>query len=538
MLAVSLLTPQPLLLADEPFDGLDLRQTREVGAALRDHAAEGRTLFLSIHQISDAARVCDRFVLLSSGRVCAEGTIDELRTRTNATLARTLRTSKISSLPSRKIPVRVAAREGMARAAGVARVVGHAPADRTAGRGVVHQRRAHLRGAERLRRHGRGRWRSVFAAGRRLGADLQRLRAGGRVPPPVRRHSRRRRGSTERRAEAGTTAADARVLARRRQDDGAHRRVDPGVAAGSRGGGLWRGYGGHIYAPELGAVIAGHLLNAGLTIALASAAASLADHPSTAAIVTLSVTVGTWIVNFIAAVHGGIWERAAGYTPTAMVAEFQHGLIRADVVVAASALVALGLGVAAIWMRLGVPVSRKVYESIGAGAMASATIFAATFVTASRDLSENRMNSFPRADEEALERIHEPLRIEAHLAAEDPRRVDLERKALSKLRRVMPKMQVRYVANTSTGLFEQTDRALWRNLVRARRRRAMSRSTTAEGVLETIYSAGRDGAARRGRRQHFPRAPARGAAAARRGVFYGIWPALVIAAGVSPWRRQ
>jgi hypothetical protein len=58
---------------------------------------------------------------------------------------------------------------------------------------------------------------------------------------------------------------------------------------------LWRGYGGQIYAPELGAVIAGHLLNAGLTIALASAAASLADHPSTAAIVTLSVTVGTWI---------------------------------------------------------------------------------------------------------------------------------------------------------------------------------------------------------------------------------------------------
>jgi ABC-type multidrug transport system ATPase subunit len=81
MLGVGLLTPHPLLLADEPFDGLDLRQTREVGAALRDHAAEGRTLFLSIHQISDAARVCDRFVLLSGGRVCAEGTIEELAQR-------------------------------------------------------------------------------------------------------------------------------------------------------------------------------------------------------------------------------------------------------------------------------------------------------------------------------------------------------------------------------------------------------------------------------------------------------------------------
>ena len=79
LLGVGMLTPHPLLLCDEPFDGLDLRQTREVGAALREHAAAGRTLFLSIHQISDAARVCDRFVLLSGGRVCAEGTLAELQ---------------------------------------------------------------------------------------------------------------------------------------------------------------------------------------------------------------------------------------------------------------------------------------------------------------------------------------------------------------------------------------------------------------------------------------------------------------------------
>jgi ABC-2 type transport system ATP-binding protein len=78
VLAVGMLTPHPLLLTDEPFDGLDLRQTREVGAALRAHAAGGRTLFLSIHQISDAARVCDRFVLLSGGRVRGEGTLEEL----------------------------------------------------------------------------------------------------------------------------------------------------------------------------------------------------------------------------------------------------------------------------------------------------------------------------------------------------------------------------------------------------------------------------------------------------------------------------
>ncbi len=78
LLAIGLLTPQPLLLADEPFEGLDLRQTREIAAALREYAARGRTLMLSIHQISDAARVCDRFVLLSGGRIRGWGTLDEL----------------------------------------------------------------------------------------------------------------------------------------------------------------------------------------------------------------------------------------------------------------------------------------------------------------------------------------------------------------------------------------------------------------------------------------------------------------------------
>jgi len=78
LLAVGLVAPQPMLLADEPFDGLDLRQSREVAQTLRWYAAQGRTLFLSIHQIGDAARVCDRFVLLSGGRTCGEGTLDEL----------------------------------------------------------------------------------------------------------------------------------------------------------------------------------------------------------------------------------------------------------------------------------------------------------------------------------------------------------------------------------------------------------------------------------------------------------------------------
>jgi ABC-type multidrug transport system ATPase subunit len=88
-LALALSTPQPIVLLDEPFDGLDFRQTRRAMELLRARASSGRTLILSIHQLVDAARVCDRFLLLDHGRAIAEGNLQELRARagqTDATL--------------------------------------------------------------------------------------------------------------------------------------------------------------------------------------------------------------------------------------------------------------------------------------------------------------------------------------------------------------------------------------------------------------------------------------------------------------------
>ncbi len=155
-------------------------------------------------------------------------------------------------------------------------------------------------------------------------------------------------------------------------------------------------------------------------------------------------------------------------------------------------------------------------------------IFACTLARASWDTSESRGNSFPESDEQALRRIQTPLSIEAHLAPEDPRRVDLEHRALSKLRRVMPKLQVRYVSATSIGLFEQTNAGygeIWYDLGG---KKTMSRVTTAEGVLEAIYSlAGiappveNDEEIFRG---HPLAAPPNGAGL----IFYGIWPGLIL----------
>ena len=312
---------------------------------------------------------------------------------------------------------------------------------------------------------------------------------------------------------------------------------------------LWKLYGGSLYPPELATVALGHFVNAGLTIALGSAAAAITEHPSTAAIAALTVTVGTWIVNFIAAVQGGFWERLAAYTPTAMVAGFQQGLIRLDVVLIAVALIVSGLALSAIWLRLGVSEGRRVAESFGVAAALWVAIFACAFATASWDTSENRMNSFSPGDEHALRQIHDPLRIEAHLAPEDPRRVDLEHRALSKLRRIMPRLQVEYVSATSIGLFEQTSAHYGEIWYELGGRRAMSRTTTAEGVLEAIYSVADTRAAAGNRsadgsnrpvpdddifRGHPLAVQPKGAGA----IFYIIWPSVVVAAAFLVRRRH
>ena len=81
LLSLAWLAPQEVLLLDEPFDGLDLKQVRGVTSSFRELTKRGRSLLLSIHQLRDAERSCDRFVLLNSGGVVAAGTLPELQVK-------------------------------------------------------------------------------------------------------------------------------------------------------------------------------------------------------------------------------------------------------------------------------------------------------------------------------------------------------------------------------------------------------------------------------------------------------------------------
>ena len=103
---------------------------------------------------------------------------------------------------------------------------------------------------------------------------------------------------------------------------------------------------------------------------------------------------------------------------------------------------------------------------------------------------------------------------------------------LGKLRRTLPSVHIDYIAATRTGMFEQTAEAygeIWYDIAG---RRALNRSTTAESVLETIFSLTQvEPRAERADeifRGHPLAAVPRGAAL----IFYGIWPAAVVAAAI------
>ncbi len=68
-----------LLILDEPTAGLDPLMQHEFENLLRETADEGRTVFLSSHEMDEVQRVTDRIAIIKKGRLLAEDTVDGLR---------------------------------------------------------------------------------------------------------------------------------------------------------------------------------------------------------------------------------------------------------------------------------------------------------------------------------------------------------------------------------------------------------------------------------------------------------------------------
>jgi sodium transport system ATP-binding protein len=73
------------VLLDEPTNGLDVMATRRMRQFMRDLRAEGRCVLFSSHIMQEVAQLCDRVVVIASGRVVADDTPEALRQRTGET---------------------------------------------------------------------------------------------------------------------------------------------------------------------------------------------------------------------------------------------------------------------------------------------------------------------------------------------------------------------------------------------------------------------------------------------------------------------
>jgi ABC-2 type transport system ATP-binding protein len=77
-LAQSLVNDPKLLIFDEPTSGLDPVAHIEIRNLIESLKDQGKTVFLSSHQLSDVELVCDRVAILNYGRMVKTGSVDEL----------------------------------------------------------------------------------------------------------------------------------------------------------------------------------------------------------------------------------------------------------------------------------------------------------------------------------------------------------------------------------------------------------------------------------------------------------------------------
>jgi ABC-2 type transport system ATP-binding protein len=96
-IAAALLGDPATLILDEPVNGLDPEGVRWVRTLVRGLAAEGRTVLLSSHLMSEMAQTADQLIVIGRGRIIEDAPVEDIISRTNGTTVR-VRTPDLAAL--------------------------------------------------------------------------------------------------------------------------------------------------------------------------------------------------------------------------------------------------------------------------------------------------------------------------------------------------------------------------------------------------------------------------------------------------------
>jgi ABC-2 type transport system permease protein len=293
---------------------------------------------------------------------------------------------------------------------------------------------------------------------------------------------------------------------------------------------LWAAFGGHLNALETANLIFGHFLYGLLIAAIALFAAAIAESAATAAILTLAVTIGSWVLDFTLAGQPGILEWVARLSLTQTLRPFEQGLISVGLVVGILAAAGGFAALAAAWLHPGVPKRTKLTRSLACCTTVGLVLLLAAQVKTAKDVSEDRRNSFSVADELALRELREPLLVTVHLAAEDPRYVDIRRNVLSKLQRAMANVTIRLAVSGKSVIANSNQDSYGQVEYEYGGRSDRSSSTSHREILPLLYGLAGISPPKPGVGNEYPGYPLIVNADAVLPWFFGALPALIILA--------
>ena len=81
LFALAICGDPDLLILDEPTVGLDVEARRAMWTQIRAFVTRGKSVLLTTHYLAEAEALADRVIVIDRGRIIAEGTPDEIKSR-------------------------------------------------------------------------------------------------------------------------------------------------------------------------------------------------------------------------------------------------------------------------------------------------------------------------------------------------------------------------------------------------------------------------------------------------------------------------